>query len=192
MVKNSKIYFILFLLNLIFFSCLLVFKINQVTLENISTSIFLIYIISIVGMPSLIYNKIILNSIEKNNNLCTYICSNQSIPEISNYFRKLRDIDGFAIVSTLINNIKNDDLSYIAKEIKKSERVIVYVEPNNFLLKGYLIEIGIAIGYNIPVYIVSNNINFDADLLENLSKYPLIKFLNSIEEALIGSVKQKK
>lgn len=132
-----------------------------------------------------------------------YIASRASLPERPAAWRKLRDVDGYNIVSSWIDSIdksiefqsKEDSdllmqslwLNFTA-EIKSSDRLIVYVEPEDFPLKGTLVEVGIAIGAGIPIYIVAPNLIIEKDTYRPIGSWinhPLIKIVSSMEEALI-------
>lgn len=69
-------------------------------------------------------------------NVGTYIASRASIPERSATWRRLRDVDGWKITSTWINEAgigESTDLSApwvrIEAEIAGSERLVLYIEP---------------------------------------------------------------
>lgn len=59
MKTNKLLYLLCFLICFTYFSSLLIININEVTLEKMSISTFAIYLIGIIGMPKLMYDKII-------------------------------------------------------------------------------------------------------------------------------------
>ena len=73
----------------------------------------------------------------------TYIASRASLPERSEAWRKLHDVDGYLVVSSWIDVVTNplnaDNTKplhtiweNITQEVTTAERVIVYAEPNDF------------------------------------------------------------
>lgn len=86
-----------------------------------------------------------------------YVASRASIPERSAMWRSFRS-DGLPITSTWIDEAGPGETSDFAElwsritnEVSRSEALIFYAEPDDFPLKGALIEVGIAIGQGIPV-----------------------------------------
>jgi hypothetical protein len=125
----------------------------------------------------------------------TYIASRESIPERAVAWRKLRE-DGYIIVSTWIDEIVSGDLgllwSRIENEIEFSERLILYVEPDDFPLKGTLVEAGIAIAKKVPIYIVAPNVLIDQSTFRPIGSWinhPLVKIVDTVEEALLNADK---
>ena len=131
-----------------------------------------------------------------------YIASRASLPERPAAWRKLRDVDGYNIVSSWIDSIDKsiefqtqEDSDFLMQslwlnftsEIQSSDLLIVYVEPDDFPLKGTLVEVGIAIGSGIPIFIVAPNVVIEKDTYRPIGswiKHPLITIVSSMDEAL--------
>lgn len=136
-----------------------------------------------------------------------YIASRASLPERPAAWRKLRDVDGYMITSSWIDSIdktvefqsseESDKLMSdlwlkFVNEISQSERLIVYVEKDDFPLKGTLVEVGVAIGCGIPIYIVAPGVVIEKDTYRPIGswiKHPLVKVVDSMSEALVGMKK---
>ena len=130
-------------------------------------------------------------------NVGTYIASRASLPERSAAWRQLRDVDGWKITSTWIDEAgvgASTDLGAlwerIEAEIAGSERLVLYVEPEDFPLKGALIEVGIAIAHRIPIRIVAPGVVLEPISLRPLGswvRHPLVAFADTMDEALAGT-----
>jgi len=130
-------------------------------------------------------------------NVGTYIASRASLPERAAAWRRLRDVEGWKITSTWINESgagQTADVGTlwvrIASEVAGSERLVLYVEPDDFPLKGALIEVGIAIANLIPIRVVAPGVEIDPVSFRPIGswvRHPLVTFANSIEEALEGA-----
>jgi nucleoside 2-deoxyribosyltransferase len=131
----------------------------------------------------------------------TYIASRASLPERSEAWRKLRDVDGYLIVSSWIDVVMQplnaDDTKplhaiweNITQEVTTAERVIVYAEPDDFPLKGTLVEVGMALAVGTPIYLVLPGVEIEADTFRPIGSWinhPLVKVVNSMSEALSGA-----
>lgn len=105
----------------------------------------------------------------------TYIASRASLPAQEQFFvsraaawRRLRDDDGWKITSTWIDEAGAGQSSNLAAlwvrieaEVARSELLILYVEPEDFPLKGALIEVGMALAHRIPIRVVALGIEID-------------------------------
>ncbi len=130
-------------------------------------------------------------------NAGTYIASRASPPERSEAWRRLRDIDGRKITSTWIDEAgvgESTDLGAlwvrIEAEIERSERLILYVEPGDFPLKGALIEVGMALAHRIPIRVVAPGVMLDPVSFRPLGswvRHPLVSFVDTMDEALEGA-----
>lgn len=126
----------------------------------------------------------------------TYIASRASIPERSAAWRKLRD-DGWHIVSSWIDEAgegQTEDMadlwSRIEREVCCAERLILYVEPGDFPLKGALIEVGMALASEIKVFVVAPRVELEPRSCRPIGSWmhhPCVKQVHSIEEALEGA-----
>jgi hypothetical protein len=127
----------------------------------------------------------------------TYIASRASLPERSAEWRRLRDVDGWKITSTWIDEAgagETVDLGSlwerIESEVSRSERLVLYVEPEDFPLKGALVEVGMAIAHRIPIRVVAPDVILDFVSCRPIGswvRHPLVKFAGSMEEALEGA-----
>jgi hypothetical protein len=129
-------------------------------------------------------------------NVGTYIASRASLPERSAAWRRLRD-DGWKITCSWIDESgagESADLSdlwsRIEREISGSERLVLYVEPEDFPLKGALIEVGMAIAHRIPIRVVAPGVVLDPVSFRPIGswvRHPLVAFADSMDEALEGT-----
>lgn len=131
----------------------------------------------------------------------TYIASRASLPERSEAWRKLRDVDGYLIVSSWIDVVtqplNEDDTKplhaiweNITQEVTTAERVIVYAEPDDFPLKGTLVEVGMALAVGTPIYLVLPGVEIEEETFRPIGSWinhPLVKRVNSMSEALSGA-----
>lgn len=88
-----------------------------------------------------------------------YTASRASLPERSAMWRKFRD-EGVKITSSWIDEAGDGETECftelwdrITAEIASAERLVLYAEPDDFPLKGALIECGIALGMGKPVVV---------------------------------------
>lgn len=98
--------------------------------------------------------------------LPVYVASRASVPERSALWRKMRDEEGYLITSTWINEAGDGDTAdfgelweRIAKEIQRSSSLLLYAEPDDFPLKGALIEAGMALGMDKRVIVCLPNVD---------------------------------
>lgn len=130
-------------------------------------------------------------------NVGTYIASRASLPERSAAWRRLRDVDGWKITSSWIDEAGAGETANlgslwarIESEIGRSELLILYVEPNDFPLKGSLIEVGMALAHKIPIRVVAPGVVLEPISLRPLGswvRHPLVTFRDTMEEALAGA-----
>lgn len=111
------------------------------------------------------------------------------------------DVDGYLVVSSWIDVVTNplnaDNTKplhtiweNITQEVTTAERVIVYAEPNDFPLKGTLVEVGLALAVGTPIYLVLPGVEIEADTFRPIGSWinhPLVKIVNSMNEALLGA-----
>lgn len=129
-------------------------------------------------------------------NAGTYIASRASVPGRAAAWRRLRD-DGWKITSTWIDEAgigESADISSlwvrIAAEIERSERLILYVEPADFPLKGALVEVGIAIAHLIPIRVVAPGVEILPISFRPIGSWvchPLVTLCDNVEDALAGA-----
>jgi len=88
-----------------------------------------------------------------------YVASRASVPERSAMWRTLRKL-GWQITSTWIDEAgdgETEDFTElwdrIMREIAAANKVVLYAEPDDFPLKGAILEAGIALGMGKPVVV---------------------------------------
>lgn len=126
-----------------------------------------------------------------------YIASRASVPERSATWRMLRDVDGWNIISSWIDEAgpgQTADLeelwNRIESEVCNAERLILYVEPDDFPLKGALIEVGMALAAGVKVFVVALGVRLEERSCRPLGswiKHPLVDVVASMSEALDGA-----
>jgi hypothetical protein len=131
----------------------------------------------------------------------SYVASRASIPARAEQWRYLRDIGGWHITSTWIDEAgegETDDFSElwvrIEAEIKQSERLILYVEANDFPIRGALIEVGIALAAGVPVYVVAPGVAIEPRSRRPVGSWmdhPLVTLASNMGEALEGSARRE-
>lgn len=129
----------------------------------------------------------------------TYIASRASIPERSAAWRKLR-ADGWAISASWIDATgenEPDDLSElwlkIQEEVCSSERLVLYVEPEDLPLKGALVEVGMALAVGIKVFVVTPGITMHRETgrpLGSWAFHPNVRLVPDMETALKGACRR--
>lgn len=130
-----------------------------------------------------------------------YIASRASIPARAAQWRLLRDILGWHIVSSWIDEAgegETNDFSdlwlRIVDEIRGAERLIFYVEQDDFPLKGALVEVGIALAAGVPVYVVAPGVVIEGRSRRPIGSWidhPLVKLVPNMEVALKGAARRE-
>lgn len=123
-----------------------------------------------------------------------YIASRASIPQRAALWRAFRAA-GVPIISTWIDEAAEGDTNdfeelwiRISEEIAKADRLVLYARPEDFPLKGALIEVGIALGLNKPVTVCLPEVVLEGKTLRPIGswiKHPLVSREDSIEKALL-------
>lgn len=122
-----------------------------------------------------------------------YVASRASVPERGRMWRGLR-AKGAPIISTWIDEDgegQSQDLGdlwdRICREVTGAARLILYVEPGDFPLKGAFIEVGMALAAGVPVFVVAPGVDLEPRSLRPLgswAKHPLVTFCDTVEAAL--------
>ena len=130
-------------------------------------------------------------------NVGTYIASRASNPERPAAWRRLRDVDGYKITSSWIDEAgpgQTVDLGAlwerIESEVSGSELLVLYVEPKDFPLKGALVEVGMALAHRIPIRVVAPGVVLEPASLRPMGswvRHPLVTFCDTMDEALEGA-----
>lgn len=107
---------------------------------------------------------------------------------------RLRDKQGFDINSSWVDLALAGgalDLSElwanIIKEIKDCDCLVLYVEADDFPLKGAFVEAGVALGLGKPVRIVAPGVPIALDDFKpfgSWAKHPLVSFHSDVEVAM--------
>lgn len=119
-----------------------------------------------------------------------YVASRASIPERSAMWRSMRNA-GANITSTWIDKAglgETEDMAElwccIASEIDKSRALILYVEPGDAPLKGALVEVGMALGQEMLVAVVTSCSTDDlVKMLGSWVNHPNVSFHYSPTQA---------
>lgn len=122
-----------------------------------------------------------------------YVASRASIPERAGMWRLLRS-EGARIISSWIDEDGEGETASFAElwvrieaEVKSCDKLVLFVEPEDFPLKGALVEVGMALALGKPVVVVAPNVPLDARSrrpLGSWSSHPLVSFSTDIFEAV--------
>lgn len=128
-----------------------------------------------------------------------YLASRASIPERSAQWRHLRDEKGWNIISTWIDEAGAGETacfgelwSRIKGEISGASCLLLYVEPDDFPLKGALVEVGLAMGEGIPIYVAAPGITLEGLTMRPLGSWvihPTVTVFQSLDDALEAAAK---
>lgn len=120
-----------------------------------------------------------------------YVASRASIPERSAMWRDLR-ARGANIISSWIDEAgvgETGDFSElwtrIMAEIHHSDGLVLFLHPDDFPLKGALIETGMAIGMGKPVHIYAKGVEMEGITFRPVGswiKHPSVRFIHDLEE----------
>lgn len=123
-----------------------------------------------------------------------YVASRASNPERPRMWTAMRDVHGFDINSTWIDaaaaGLEVDFVQLwdtISSEIAACDCLVLYVEPQDFPLKGAFVEVGRALGLGTPIRIVAPGIGLDTSDCKPLgswAKHRLVSFHPTVLEAL--------
>jgi hypothetical protein len=122
-----------------------------------------------------------------------YVASRASLPERGEMWRALR-ARGVNITSSWIDEDGPGEIAdfgdlwtRIEVEVAQSSRLVAYLEPADFPIRGVLVEIGMALSAGVPVFLVTPNLTLDGRTFRPLGswiKHPLVSFADTIEDAL--------
>jgi len=76
----------------------------------------------------------------------------------------------------------------ITKEISKSDGLILYVENEDFPLKGAFVEVGIAIAFNRPIFVVLPGVKLEGRTMRPVGswlKHDLVTVCDHLDHAFI-------
>lgn len=125
-----------------------------------------------------------------------YVASRASIPARAAMWRKFRAA-GANICATWIDEdgegqteCMTELWSRIEAEIRAAAHLVVYVESDDFPLKGAYIEVGMALGMGKQVFVVAPGVTLEAKSLRPLGSWaahPRVRVLRSAEAAVFGN-----
>jgi hypothetical protein len=107
-----------------------------------------------------------------------YVSSRASIIERVAMWQQYKTM-GANIISTWIdrastntNAINYPDLWHsIQEEILSCDRFVFYAEPGDFPMKGAMVEVGIAMAYVKPIWILGNNLELEGETFRPLGSW---------------------
>lgn len=121
-----------------------------------------------------------------------YVASRASVPERAEMWRRLRS-EGWPIVSSWIDEDgpgQTDDLgelwSRIASEVTGASGLVLYAEPDDFPLKGALVEVGMALAAGVPVVVVAPSVEIEPRSCRPIGswmRHPLVRLAGSAVDA---------
>lgn len=122
-----------------------------------------------------------------------YVASRASIPERGKMWRNYKE-QGSQIVSSWIDakeELTTDFLTglwtEIEKEINLCDILVLYVDKEDFPLKGAFIEVGMAIALGKPVFVILDNIELNPinfNPLGSWAAHPNVKFINHLDDIM--------
>jgi hypothetical protein len=120
-----------------------------------------------------------------------YVASRASVPERGQMWRRFRS-QGMKISATWIDEDGRGETSdfgelwqRLEEEIKSSTALLLYVEPDDFPLKGALVEVGMAIAMGKPVLVFHPGVEIDQATYRPLGswiKHPGVVLMTSCIE----------
>jgi hypothetical protein len=124
-----------------------------------------------------------------------YAASRASVLARGAMWRGLRE-QGAQIVSSWIDEDGENETadfgnlwSRIENEIRAADRLVLYAEPDDFPLKGALIEAGMALAMGKPVYLILPGVTLDPRNFRPLGSWaahPLVQRIEDLREAVFG------
>jgi len=124
---------------------------------------------------------------------CFYVASRASEPARAEMWVRLRDVDGYRINSTWIDAVVNQTpVAYeelwprICEEVSRCDCLVLYVQPEDFPLRGAFVEVGMALAAGKPVRVVAPGVPLAAEDFKPLgswAKHPLVHIVSSVERA---------
>lgn len=121
-----------------------------------------------------------------------YVASRASVADRPAMWRELRT-QGWSINSSWIDEAGEGETACMSElwqrienEIRQSVGVLLFVRPEDFPLKGALVECGIALGMGKPVALVLPDIVLDTPSLRPLGSWaahPCVKRFDTLEAA---------
>lgn len=121
-----------------------------------------------------------------------YVASRASVPERAEMWRRLRS-EGWPIVSSWIDEDgpgQTGDMAElwprIAREVTGAAGLVLYVEQDDFPLKGALVEVGMSLATGVPVVVVAPSVEIESRTCRPLGswmRHPLVSTAASVLDA---------
>ena len=121
-----------------------------------------------------------------------YVASRASAPARPAMWRHFRE-RGLPIISTWIDEAGEGETACnrelwqrIEREVTSASALIFYAEPDDFPLKGALVEVGMALAAGVPVRVVCPGVELQPRSLRPLGSWamhPLVTFHDNVLEA---------
>ena len=121
-----------------------------------------------------------------------YVCSRASVPERVEAWRQLR-AQGMAITSSWLEEGTKERADFgnlwqkVVEEIKDADALLAHFAPEDFPLRGALVEIGIALAFGKPVLVALPNVELTGPTLRPLgawAHHPLVARYDDLRAAL--------
>ncbi len=98
---------------------------------------------------------------------------------------------GIPIISTWIDKNRDREMLNLAKlwldaehEVVNAERLVLFVEKQDFPLKGVFVEIGMALAAKVPIYLVLGS-DVEVKELGSWTQHPCVYLRTTLHEAFI-------
>lgn len=126
-----------------------------------------------------------------NQSIKIYGASRASNPVRVQMWKDLK-AQGANIISSWIDKIgtpvKHDDLwTIVLQEMQNADRLVIYIETEDFPMKGALVEVGMALALGKEVIIVCPGVEINQEDFRPLGSWinhPLVSFKDKIEDAV--------
>lgn len=102
---------------------------------------------------------------------------------------------GWPIISTWIDEAGENETNDLTAlwhtnfgEIRFCDRLLLYVEPNDFPLKGALIEVGMALAFDKRVYVYSPGVKFDERTFRPIGSWVMhnrVRLIDDLHDAIL-------
>lgn len=122
-----------------------------------------------------------------------YVASRASVPARPTMWKLLRD-EGAIIVSSWIDEAgEGETIDFselwqrIEGEIRAADRLVLYVEPEDFPLKGALVEVGMALSLGKPIWVVAPGVELEMRGMRPLgswAKHPGVQFSECVRQSV--------
>lgn len=122
-----------------------------------------------------------------------YVASRASVLARGEMWRRLR-ADGAPIISTWIDEDGENDTAdldelwvRINREVTSAAALILYVETDDFPLKGAFVEVGMAIAAGVPIFVVAPGVFISGRNQRPFGswcRHPSVSFCGTVSEAL--------